>query len=160
MTPTKRIAIAVAAVAITVPSVVSVGLLLFIFIPILRDGVQPLTLLMIAADGIPGVFFFTFLVGVPVTVGLTLAVYTGHSVLSRLRDRPPGLTRPWQLLAPGLIGAVLLGALFGALFGPASERSSFPVAIMGPTLLGALAGASAGAVFWRIVAPSTPTAAV
>jgi hypothetical protein len=100
-------------------------------------------LFMVAADGLQGVFFFTFFFGAP--AALLIGAVSYAILAPRLRREPP--------IARWLI--IVAGALLGALLFPPvwiihREGSNWFLQHLGPALLGAGAGVAGALAFFAI----------
>ena len=136
-----------AASTITVPLAISVGALVLSLVPVLRDGVQPFTFFMLAADGLAGLFFFVYLFGAPAAFVITSVAYL--LIYPWLRREPP--VSGWRVVAVGaVLGALALSPIWAS-----GGVPHLMVRYLGPAVLGALSGAAgAGSFLWLGVRPS------
>jgi hypothetical protein len=138
----SRVIAGIGAAALTVPLALGLGTLAFAFIPLLRDGVQPMLLFMVSANGVGGVFFFLVLFGTPVAAVISTLAYACFA--RRLRREPP-ISRWWPVGVGALLGTVLFPMIWVR-----SVPDSLFLRYFGPVVLGALSGAAAATAFWAV----------
>ena len=137
-----RILLAILAVAVTAPAVVSAGALAFALIPILNVGIAPFLGFVLAANGVAGLFAFLYLFGAPVAAIICALAYAG--MVTWLRSGR-AITTPWRIFAGAALGAVVLPPIWIAF---PTNGSVLPY--VGPALLGAVTGCAANAIFWVV----------
>jgi hypothetical protein len=138
---TVRLSAGLSAIAIVVPSILSIGALTFSLVPGLRVGVQPMVLFMFAANGLASFFFFVFFFGAPAA---TVIGWLSYMALTRRLSREPPMSR-WGAAA---IGAALGATIFPLLWTLPTPGAPLILSYVGPILLGASAGAGGGLAFF------------
>ena len=138
----RRIVWGFATASVVVPTVIVLGGLGLSLVPVLGDGVSPMLRFMAEADGLSGIFFFTYFFATPAALVVALLVY---ALLG-----PRGVSRYWTWRWATLVGACVGGVLLPPVWAIA-RSSSLLVTYVGPVLLGVAAGSASGATFWAVI---------